>query len=129
MANISVSTADRQNEATTLPYIRSIQHKDWRGDPITDPDTSNPTRPRLERPLDTIRSFEAAIDGEWKRKSHNNRSGKDRDLVTIVIWSLQTVTESEDFTQYSSRRASYVGGKIARILASLTLLETTCWLT
>ncbi|KAL9587113.1 MAG: hypothetical protein Q9212_000480 [Teloschistes hypoglaucus] len=33
-----------------------------------DPDRSNPTRPRLERPLDTIRSFEAAIDGSYERR-------------------------------------------------------------
>ena len=40
-----------------------------------DADRSNPTRPRLERPLDTIRSFEAAIDGSYtKRQSY--RSGK-----------------------------------------------------
>ncbi|KAL8886052.1 MAG: hypothetical protein Q9205_002649 [Flavoplaca limonia] len=32
-----------------------------------DPDRSNPTRPRLERPLDTIRAFEAAIDGSYER--------------------------------------------------------------
>jgi Uncharacterised protein (DUF2406) len=35
---------------------------------IADPDLSNPTRHRLERPLDTIRAFQAAIDG-----SYNNR--------------------------------------------------------
>ncbi|KAL9020996.1 MAG: hypothetical protein Q9185_001823 [Variospora sp. 1 TL-2023] len=34
----------------------------------TDPDRSNPTRPRLERPLDTIRAFEAAIDGSYERR-------------------------------------------------------------
>lgn len=36
---------------------------------IADPDKSNPTRNRWERPLDTIRSFEAAIDGGYSRKS------------------------------------------------------------
>lgn len=36
---------------------------------VADPDRSNPTRPRLERPLDTIRSFEAAIDGKYGRVS------------------------------------------------------------
>lgn len=41
---------------------------------IADPDRSNPTRSRWERPLDTIRSFEAAIDGNYARKS--GRSGK-----------------------------------------------------
>lgn len=34
-----------------------------------DPDRSNPTRSRWERPLETIRSFEAAIDGAYNRKS------------------------------------------------------------
>lgn len=34
-----------------------------------DPDRSNPTRNRWERPLDTIRAFEAAIDGNYKRQS------------------------------------------------------------
>ncbi|RHZ59011.1 hypothetical protein CDV55_106676 [Aspergillus turcosus] len=42
--------------------LRSMQHRDKDGNIITDPDRSNPTRPRLERPLDTIRSFEAAIE-------------------------------------------------------------------
>lgn len=34
---------------------------------VADPDRSNPTRPRLERPLDTIRAFEAAIDSSYER--------------------------------------------------------------
>lgn len=49
--------------------LRSFQHKDVHGNPITDPDRSNPTRSRAERPLDTIRGFEAAIDGAYSRKS------------------------------------------------------------
>lgn len=36
---------------------------------LADPDRSNPTRNRWERPLDTIRAFEAAIDGNYSRKS------------------------------------------------------------
>lgn len=35
---------------------------------IADPDLSNPTRNRLERPLDTIRSFDAAIDAHRKQQ-------------------------------------------------------------
>lgn len=42
--------------------LRSIQHTDHEGRLITEPDLSNPTRHRFERPLDTIRNFEAAID-------------------------------------------------------------------
>ncbi|KAL2836319.1 hypothetical protein BJY01DRAFT_59274 [Aspergillus pseudoustus] len=41
--------------------LGSIQHLDRQGKVIADPDRSNPTRPRMERPLDTIRGFEAAI--------------------------------------------------------------------
>jgi hypothetical protein len=40
-----------------------------------DPDLSNPTRPRWERPLDTIRSFEAAIDAEYKARQTLARPG------------------------------------------------------
>ncbi|KAF6230185.1 hypothetical protein HO133_004524 [Letharia lupina] len=56
-------------EATTIESIRSLEHRDADGNVITDPDLSNPTRPRMERPLDTIRSFEAAIDGSYNRRA------------------------------------------------------------
>ncbi|KAJ5150843.1 uncharacterized protein N7482_010095 [Penicillium canariense] len=46
--------------------LRDLQHKDREGRIITDPDLSNPTRNRLERPLETIRAFEAAIDSHRK---------------------------------------------------------------
>ena len=36
---------------------------------LADPDRSNPTRARLERPLDTIRSFEAAVDRSYNRRA------------------------------------------------------------
>ncbi|KAJ5761756.1 uncharacterized protein N7511_005138 [Penicillium nucicola] len=52
---------------TTQFSLRSIQHKDREGKLISDPDLSNPTRSRLERPLDTIRSFDAAIDAHRKQ--------------------------------------------------------------
>jgi hypothetical protein len=34
-----------------------------------EPDRSNPTRNRWERPLDTVRAFEAAIDGKYNRRA------------------------------------------------------------
>ncbi|KAF8866450.1 hypothetical protein BDZ45DRAFT_272442 [Acephala macrosclerotiorum] len=55
---------------SSLASIRAIQHRDNQGNPIADPDRSNPTRSRWERPLDTIRAFEAAIDGNYNRKSY-----------------------------------------------------------
>lgn len=45
-----------------------------------DPDRSNPTRHRLERPLDTIRAFEAAIDGSHARRAFA-RSGTEKFLL------------------------------------------------
>ncbi|TKA40121.1 hypothetical protein B0A54_08909 [Friedmanniomyces endolithicus] len=56
-------------EQSTLQSLREYQHKDVNGNPIVDPDLSNPTRPRMERPLDTIRSFEKAIDNGYKRRA------------------------------------------------------------
>src|ERR1700761_3946558 len=41
-----------------------------------DPDRSNPTRHRMERPLDTIRAFQAAAEGTTSRRSsYNMRPG------------------------------------------------------
>ena len=72
--------------------LRMMQHKDADGNPISkslsrhpvqewglttnaaDPDRSNPTRNRMERPLDTIRAFNAAAEGTTSRRSSlNNR--------------------------------------------------------
>ena len=82
------TTAAVAREKSSLAPIRAIQHRDNQGNPIgsfpsifrvsladtsfrtADPDRSNPTRSRWERPLDTIRSFEAAIDGNYSRKSY-----------------------------------------------------------
>ncbi|XP_044714845.1 uncharacterized protein HRG_11478 [Hirsutella rhossiliensis] len=64
--------------------LRSMQHKDTWGNPIADPDKSNPTRNRWERPLDTIRGFEAAIDGGYSRKSLIRS-----ETQTSVSWSQQ----------------------------------------
>ncbi|MCJ1445290.1 MAG: hypothetical protein MMC23_005795 [Stictis urceolatum] len=77
-------------EQTTIDSLRGIQHKDMHGNVITDPDRSNPTRPRLERPLDTIRAFEAAIDGSYNKRSSMIRP------------------ESRD--GFQSRRSSYYQG-------------------
>ncbi|KAI5196215.1 hypothetical protein AUEXF2481DRAFT_301130 [Aureobasidium subglaciale EXF-2481] len=78
-------------EKATMESLRNVQHKDSNGNVIAEPDLSNPTRPRWERPLDTIRSFERAIDGGYKRRS---------------------VSRSESYTynnQDQSRRSSYYG--------------------
>ncbi|KAG8623212.1 hypothetical protein KVT40_008188 [Elsinoe batatas] len=81
-------------EKVTLDSLRNIQAKDAQGNAIAEPDLSNPTRPRWERPLDTIRSFEKAIDGEYSRRSHQ-RSQSEYD---------------QPQHHYASRRGSYMGG-------------------
>ncbi|MCJ1333978.1 hypothetical protein MMC10_010685 [Thelotrema lepadinum] len=60
--------AQALEKSTVQSNLRAMTFHDQHGNPITDPDRSNPTRPRLERPLDTIRSFEAAIDGSYDRR-------------------------------------------------------------
>ncbi|KXX82852.1 Meiotically up-regulated gene 9 protein [Madurella mycetomatis] len=60
---------------SSLASLRNIQHKDAYGNPIVEPDRSNPTRSRWERPLDTIRSFEAAIDGGYGNRRSIIRPG------------------------------------------------------
>ncbi|KAF8469589.1 hypothetical protein BDZ91DRAFT_58058 [Kalaharituber pfeilii] len=57
------------SQAKTGEGIRTYQHKDIYGNPILEPDLSNPTRSRWERPLETIRSFEAQINRDLQRQS------------------------------------------------------------
>ncbi|KAL2165232.1 hypothetical protein VTH06DRAFT_528 [Thermothelomyces fergusii] len=79
---------------TSFAPLRSIQHKDIWGNPIVDPDRSNPTRSRWERPLETIRSFEAAIDS-----AYNNRRSMIRPDVEGPSWG-------------PNRRGSYYSGYV-----------------
>jgi len=65
--------AEQAQEESTVEDIRRIMHKDNDGNIITDPDRSNPTRHRLERPLDTIRAFNAAAEGTSTRRSSYTR--------------------------------------------------------
>ncbi|KAL1303707.1 hypothetical protein AAFC00_007059 [Neodothiora populina] len=79
-------------EKATIESLRKVQHKDRDGNIIADPDLSNPTRSRWERPLDTIRSFDKNIEAGYKRRS---------------------LSRSESYDpreQYASRRSSYIGG-------------------
>lgn len=85
-------------EQATLESLREGQHKDVNGNVITDPDLSNPTRPRLERPLDTIRSFEKAIDNGYKRRS------------SMVRGESYEQGQSQGGANYHSRSSSYFGG-------------------
>ncbi|KAK6330247.1 hypothetical protein TWF730_004742 [Orbilia blumenaviensis] len=56
--------------------ISQMRHKDQYGNEITDPDRSNPTRHRMERPLDTIRGFERAINHDYDRDYIPRRPNK-----------------------------------------------------
>lgn len=110
-------------QALTAPTmdsnLRGMQHRDMYGNIISmelpagaragadrttaDPDRSNPTRSRLERPLDTIRSFEAAVDGKYGSVgSYNGR------FPRLIL--LHTVTDTSADTPGPSRPAStYLG--------------------
>jgi hypothetical protein len=67
---------EQAQEESTVEDLRKIMHKDNDGNVITDPDRSNPTRHRMERPLDTIRAFHAAAEGtSTRRSSYTSRPG------------------------------------------------------
>ncbi|OTA86759.1 hypothetical protein M434DRAFT_15690 [Hypoxylon sp. CO27-5] len=85
--------------------LRSLQHKDIYGNPITDPDRSNPTRSRSERPLDTIRAFEAAIDGAY----NNRRSMYRSDSESVANWSRRGSYYGNNGPRFPQE--SYYGGR------------------
>ncbi|KAI1846850.1 hypothetical protein JX265_004820 [Neoarthrinium moseri] len=78
------------------PPLSSLQHKDLNGVVIAEPDRSNPTRSKWERPLDTIRSFEAALDGKTDGTISSRQSMYRGDSDSVVNWN---------------RRSSYYGSK------------------
>ncbi|KAJ5377345.1 uncharacterized protein N7496_004754 [Penicillium cataractarum] len=103
-------------EKSNMGSLRAIEHKDQYGNPITDPDWSNPTRPRFERPLDTIRSFEAAIYGTYtsQRPVSYARTGSfassvppRRDPNSDQSLVDDAASQMGDY----SRRTSYYGGQ------------------
>ncbi|RMZ81214.1 hypothetical protein DV737_g2643, partial [Chaetothyriales sp. CBS 132003] len=71
--------AEIAQSETTIDNLRRLSVNDSQGNKITEPDRSNPTRYRFERPLDTIRSFNAAAEGTSHRRSsfnaHNRSDG------------------------------------------------------
>ncbi|TQV95914.1 hypothetical protein V2A60_001079 [Cordyceps javanica] len=88
---------------TNTASLRSFQHKDIQGNPIADPDRSNPTRSRWERPLDTIRSFEAAINGGYQRRASVQRD-------EAANWNRRTIHQPrfpQDSYYGNSRPVSY----------------------
>jgi len=88
-------------EESNLGDLRKMVHKDAAGNIITDPDRANPTRPRLERPLETIMSFQRNID-----YTDSNR----RSPYSPVSGSKVDYYQSSDSRTESNRRSSYYGG-------------------
>lgn len=89
-----------------LASLRGVQHRDAFGNPIADPDRSNPTRSRWERPLDTIRSFEAAIDGGYNRKSFIRS-----DTESVANWNKRSSYYGNNGGRFP--QDSYYGGRPA----------------
>jgi len=96
-------SAVASNVKSSLAPIRAIQHRDHQGNPIADPDQSNPTRSRWERPLDTIRSFEAAIDESADGPANFNRRSS-------YFGGTQVTTDDRRDSRYTQN--SYYGGRL-----------------
>jgi len=58
------------NQETDTQPLSHFAYKDVWGNDIKEPDLTNPTRHRFERPLDTIRSFQESIDRQYRRNSY-----------------------------------------------------------
>lgn len=71
--------------------LRKVQYKDVYGNPIAEPDLSNPTRSRWERPLDTIRSFEAQINKDLRRQS-----------AFVVVDQIDNMDQTQKQVQHTS---------------------------
>jgi len=59
------------NQEKTNPALSQLVHRDIWGREIKEPDLTNPTRNRWERPLDTIRGFQEAVDRGYRRSYHD----------------------------------------------------------
>ncbi|KAK4162131.1 meiotically up-regulated gene 9 protein [Cladorrhinum sp. PSN259] len=92
---------------SSLASLRNVQHKDAWGNPIADPDRSNPTRSRWERPLDTIRSFEAAIDGGYNNRRSIIRPGTSPTTKGPRESKALTRNHSADAESSNNRRSHY----------------------
>lgn len=68
---------DNKNRKSYFSYDGANVLRDVFGQPIHQPDVSNPTRARDERPLDTIRSFEYAVSGDpsWGQQLETSQYG------------------------------------------------------
>ncbi|KAI9830766.1 MAG: hypothetical protein M1826_004399 [Phylliscum demangeonii] len=93
-------------QKSNLESLRAIQHRDTKGNIIADPDRSNPTRSRWERPLDTIRSFEAAIDDASARRQ-SRVVGVYLLLAPSDIVSAQANARVASSAEVPGRRSSY----------------------
>ncbi|KAF8543451.1 hypothetical protein BDD12DRAFT_213385 [Trichophaea hybrida] len=63
------------NQEKPRQGLSEFSHKDIWGREIREPDLTNPTRNRWERPLDTIRSFQESIDREGGHTSGPSSQG------------------------------------------------------
>ncbi|UKZ52027.1 hypothetical protein TrVGV298_005794 [Trichoderma virens] len=96
--------------ASSLSSLRAMQHKDSYGNVIADPDLSNPTRSRWERPLDTIRSFEAAIEGDYARRSmHRSETDPSANYSRRNSYYRANQPRFPQDSYYGSRAASFRG--------------------
>ncbi|KAK6332823.1 hypothetical protein TWF696_002845 [Orbilia brochopaga] len=85
--------------------ISQLRHKDQYGNEITDPDRSNPTRHRMERPLETIRSFDRAIYNDPDREFYPRRPV--RNGSTYDQGNSQRASMAYQYGDQSARQSTY----------------------
>lgn len=99
-------------EKTTMDSLRNAQYKDRDGNIIAEPDLSNPTRARFERPLDTIRSFEKNIEAGYKRKSVTRGDSYDpRDQYASHSRRSSYLGANDKSSQFTQYHGGYYGAQ------------------
>lgn len=138
-------------EKSNLGSLRAMQHKDQYGNiistfrrffsfriphtnkpyfPTAVPDLSNPTRYRFERPLETIRSFEAAIDGSYNsRQTSYAPTGKYK--LPSLVWRSMLIAKDRKqahqlLRRYPFSRNSGSGDLMMTSVADETVIQPTC---
>lgn len=83
-----------------------------------DPDRSNPTRARMERPLDTIRSFEAAVEGTYnsRRSTFSGRPGMLKRKARGIPNAENYAASQANFNGTSRRNSSFAGMHLRLLL-------------
>ncbi|EPY53836.1 fungal protein [Schizosaccharomyces cryophilus OY26] len=88
-------------------HVSALLSKDYYGQPIDEPDVSNPTRWKYERPLDTVRAWQFLTDNdEESPKPHLDPEHKQYHPTAESFRPLSFASMEQRFSQRLSKSLS-----------------------